>query len=51
MTLTEKQAKDIIKICSYSEINERLKIRLIKLITNNEVETLLAEIKRISEED
>ena len=51
MKLTDEQAKAIIKICSCSEINEDSKIRLIKLMTNNDIEMLLAKIKWINEED
>ena len=45
MGITDKQAKAIIEVCSHPKLKEDTKIRLIKFITNNDMEILLTKMQ------
>ncbi len=45
MKLTEKREKDIMEIFSSPEISEKIKIKILRLIMDNDIELLLAKIK------
>ena len=51
MKLTEKQEEDVIEILSSPDISKELKLVLLRLIINNDIEILLAKIKGRLEQD